>query len=777
MNLPSKNSSYAPSHTVAAGFKNTAHFFHTTAEKLQVHQPKWLLSIFPSEKNEFDTLQLNPQHVRIHIGKMTKTNDNLYTTEMMTWLISSLVPYLKHHSDRITIVLWTQMADALLDDASKQTMLSLEQQILLLHGLFKKNFPKHYQHIDLIDVSTLHPEVFDILQNNTSSTEIAPLDQDECPTLPQVAHSQDILRYLYWCAQHCPRFFEDLQKTKTEQHREHTKETGPHTSDYYALVEVALRITDYLNWVRLHGGMKRQEVFDTIIRNLLFKNTYGSTSPQLQTFFERAQSHLPTKNDAVLPFKGIYFNNLKYAEYLQKLEEKHRIIRSTLTVVATIAITLTSVLGVYHRQLYQDKKKLQAQIDRMIDNALSKTDVEFYLNQRPLYTKDKNIKESIISIATYYTQRIYAEYGNGDIPQEELLLMVLNDLITTQPDLKFGDVGYNLDYCDHVATFFEHHAAYLIAKWFSARPYEQRASHEDAFARTLDQAYVHEYTWHQNLYKTSTKDDDERQDLPPADRRDIDLSHIHKLWSFGTYANIWLISDKHWVPTIAAQHVDDNITPSSWYSRSLWESVAKEYFCKRYPGSVSIANAIFFRYIADHVSSSELWEFKTLLQLKILKIGNENDLLQNTYFMDPSVKIEDVIIDTLFMPQLSELFNQFGYHTTPYSRYLAAYTAITNTATAKDMPDDLLSLTRKDHDTYHTTSLWYYTGTNSIRYQLATIEYNAEPYLLAKQLPSPPVSTYESYEFGYVAWRDVAKELLSIRASRTPAKGSPLEEM
>ena len=103
---------------------------------------------------------------------MNKKNNNLYTTDMMKGFIESLLPYLKSPSDRISIVLRTQMAEHLLDDTSKTMMLSLNEQIALLRKLIHTYFPKYETRIDLIDVSTLHPEVFLLLETTPSDDSI-----------------------------------------------------------------------------------------------------------------------------------------------------------------------------------------------------------------------------------------------------------------------------------------------------------------------------------------------------------------------------------------------------------------------------------------------------------------------------------------------------------------------------------------------------------------------------------------------------------------------------
>lgn len=103
---------------------------------------------------------------------MTRENNNLYTTDMMKGLIESLIPYLKSPSDRISIVLRTQMAEYLLDDVSKSMILPINEQIALLHKLIRKHFPKYSSRIDFIDVSTLHPKVFSLLQDNDSQDSI-----------------------------------------------------------------------------------------------------------------------------------------------------------------------------------------------------------------------------------------------------------------------------------------------------------------------------------------------------------------------------------------------------------------------------------------------------------------------------------------------------------------------------------------------------------------------------------------------------------------------------
>lgn len=748
----------------SSGLQTGAERLKTLSEKLHVPAPKGLLSIFPAQWNELEHFHLDPTTCRIHIGKMTRENNNLYTTDMMKGLIESLIPYLKSPSDRISIVLRTQMAEYLLDDVSKSMILPINEQIALLHKLIRKHFPKYSSRIDFIDVSTLHPKVFSLLQDNDSQDSITWLDTTACPTLPDTVNSTDILKYLYRCSKKYPKFFDDLQRTKTTQHILLSNQIWAHKSDYYALVEVALRITDYLNGISIHGGMKRQEAFDGIIRNLLFKNTYKDI-PELNAFSKRAELHTPSNT----PFKALYFDNIKYGTYLTKIAAKNSATRTLLAIILSTTTTLTTVLGITTREDHKNKQKLQAQLDRMIDEALQKADITFFLNQRPTHTNLNISKEQILPLVTYYAQKVYAEYGEGDIPEQELTLMILSDLLTTHPDLNLGDTPRTLQYQDHIKTFFDHHATYLVAKWFSPRPYEQRAPYEDILFNTLVHAVLREdarqYTHYKKWKKRNDSDsddegsqtDEETTDTPEANAFHP-VENVGNLGKFWTFADIGIVTQKGERIIVGSSHPDDDKGPKV-FTEDLWEAVAEDYFYRRYPGIETLANAIFFRYIDSSVSSYEQEDFKLLLRNYIARIGKSQNLLNTPAFINPYEPIDNNLIDTILMEKLEPVFKKFGYTTIPYGRYLSAYKAASNTEHTAPI-SDLLAITRQQHDIYKVTPLWFYVSAEGILYQLATTTYNNKDYLLARQLPSPPKHTYDSQGFWYISGQEVAKELL-----------------
>ena len=130
------------------------------------------------------------------------------------------------------------------DKETMKDVLSYDQEKKEIEKLLKKYFKEHANKVDIVNVSNQYPEVFSLLEKEgieglESEKEIV-LDSKHFTVL-------DIAKYLYGVAKSDVKFMLALYATKSEEQRAlDNNPFGHNNSDYYALIEIAIRLYEIL---------------------------------------------------------------------------------------------------------------------------------------------------------------------------------------------------------------------------------------------------------------------------------------------------------------------------------------------------------------------------------------------------------------------------------------------------------------------------------------------------------------------------------------------------
>lgn len=161
--------------------------------------------------------------------------------------------------------------------------LSSDQQIEWIQNLSQKKFKKTDEAIEVVDAENLpeHQDLFQSLRRSIGSNGFPDLEQafpDEEVELPSENFtSLPIAQILFKATRENidddsepNKLLKMCQKAEPDQIKNaDTANEREELKGYYAMTEVAIRITDILNGCFVHGGVGRQEYYDQVVINLI----------------------------------------------------------------------------------------------------------------------------------------------------------------------------------------------------------------------------------------------------------------------------------------------------------------------------------------------------------------------------------------------------------------------------------------------------------------------------------------------------------------------------
>lgn len=217
---------------------------------------------------------------RIYLGNMRKKWENVYSKIALENYIWELLKDCDGKWASFTIELCKSVGDILNKDNKEEesnTMTLQEQRDFLTSMIIKVYGKKKLKKINItsLDNQPEHKELLDIIKAKWLEW----LSSPDKPKLPKTREdsgkekfsSIDIARYLYRVCNHNDNFMKMIYETKSKNIR--GKESNvfdrKRASDFYWMIEVAIRLTDFLNGITVQWWVRRQEKYDRIIRLIL----------------------------------------------------------------------------------------------------------------------------------------------------------------------------------------------------------------------------------------------------------------------------------------------------------------------------------------------------------------------------------------------------------------------------------------------------------------------------------------------------------------------------
>jgi len=362
------------------------------------------------KKTSLENLQIHEDTFRMYIGAMNKERKDQSQQTYSDELIIGIVHYLltHHQLNTIEIVLGTPVSDQINKDPSKMTTNEQETYIntLIQRHFNKKNSNKvHIVSLDKIGYKT-------IIDNAR---------QDIPTTEPEIESKEDIYKYLWWLYQNNKSFAKDIQKTIP-----HTIEKNKDTN-HYALIEIACRLGEYIDWITLQWWVTRQKKYDQTIINLL--NTFYTNYGECKTLRAYIQKH--TTED----FKALYFDTDKTEVVVNKIETKNhttnKLRNITMAISGSLLIAFIGVGGGFKRQEHRQQKKLEKITEQNIADIISSKNIQVSGMYSLHEMETLNEKKEFIEKTTNDIYDKYKElYNNGeewDKKQYKILKTIIID--------------------------------------------------------------------------------------------------------------------------------------------------------------------------------------------------------------------------------------------------------------------------------------------------------------------------------------------------------------
>lgn len=364
---------------------------------------------------------LDGEKSHIYMWKMNEEEIWIYSDDFLKWILQYYF-YCTPKWENITLELANCVSEVLWENM--QWFMNFTKQKEYIQNFVEKNFSrKDTQRLEIIDLESRHPELFTQLRKyekkiKTEAVEkwlsiweldqtpsfdnLEFLDSDKSPKLPDYEFSfssLDIAKYLYRVCKNNALFFDKIKAIKPEKAK----------SEFYPIIEIALRLTDFLNWVDIQWWAIKQKNYDAIIREII--NPYKNISqyPEIAQLREFCKQRIWERS-----FETIYMdgNSKKYRSYTDKINQEKLSsskirIYSAITALALLWILWTPKLVDYYKT-EKLKKQTQKNINEIFENKRLTYSWEYWRWEYVEKEKTERISMYINNIYNRFQVRYWA---------------------------------------------------------------------------------------------------------------------------------------------------------------------------------------------------------------------------------------------------------------------------------------------------------------------------------------------------------------------------------
>lgn len=469
-------------------FKN---LLHKTSKKLnQMDQAiNWpdprFVSLQESGKDikEFVSFDVSDKYCHNYIGKMRKDWEWIYSDEVITALLSFFIKNVNDKNKTFTIELANIVSEILNDNYNQEQYYTYEEQKKHILDLAKKINKKWSKKLVIVDIQDRNPELFNLLKDKW----IEWLDTNKKPELdPNKFNSLDIAKYLYRATKKDSEYFSDLQKLKPS----HLQNVNWNT-DYYWLIELAIRINDLLHWIVIQWWVSRQKKYDSLL--LRHINSNDPSYKVLKDFKDFCTQILDKQWDEMVggnKFRWLYFDTEKSEMLYQKIQEKDKIRSKILGTTSIISALLIWVLWSNQVMQYSQSKKLKEQTQETIKEIFENREVIWSWE---MWWWEYEWKEKIETINRYlndiYERFVFRYWGIWNFNETEFKSKII-DCLNDQKVLNFL---WHYRGWDSMVIEDKIIDEYLIPRniwefkisWVDIVPYSKYLKYTDAFINTI----------------------------------------------------------------------------------------------------------------------------------------------------------------------------------------------------------------------------------------------------------------------------------------------------
>lgn len=339
---------------------------------------------------KIENLDLNPKHCHSYIGKMKVDGTGTYSDELITALLKYFFDHTKKW-EKVVIELANRVSEIMNWEESMEWNMNYDEQKEHILEFAKIINKKRVWDLEIVNIENNNTRLFELLENEW----IKWLESDWVKiNLWENFDSLDIARILYNVAKNDEKYLDEIRDLKWEELKK-----IEWNSDYYGLIEVAIRINAILHGITLQWWVGRQKKYDALL--LKHINPYIKDFPLLDEFKKFCWEKLKWES-----FKWLYFDTEKSEDLVKKMAAKDRLkakTRSALLLALWLGIWVWgTVLGSNYLQSQKQKKATQETIKEIFENKKVNWAGEYWYGEYVWKEKIEKINE--------YAQKVYDRF-------------------------------------------------------------------------------------------------------------------------------------------------------------------------------------------------------------------------------------------------------------------------------------------------------------------------------------------------------------------------------
>lgn len=557
---------------------------------------------------KIENLNLDADSCHNFIGKMKINGTGTYSDEV----ISAMIKYFFDHTkkwEKVVIEIANKVSELLNWEESMDGYFTSEKQKEHILSLAKEISKKRVKDLQVVDIQDNNKRLFETLENQWLQW----LEGWNLPDFNQNFDSLDIAKYLYSIALQDPKYVDEIKLLKSDSFNGDKKD-----SDYYGLIEMAIRINALLHGITLQWGVARQKKYDALL--LKHINPYTKDFPLLADFKKSCRDFLKWKS-----FKGLYFDTQESEKYINKLDKKSHIQSKTRNaLLLTLGLTI-EIWASYFTGKYNDRKKQKAMTEETIKDIFENKNA-FRSGQMAWWEyKGKEKIEAINGYTENIYERFLFRYGSiWDFSEKAFKAKIL-DGINDQEVLGWLWCYGCSDICveDRVIdeVLIPRNIGEFRANNVPMIPYQKYVSYTDAFINTFLLEDDIETTWDQRNISFWWK----RDQINMAANKDLWDYALKDFWYYGFRWQKYRIAlhkdkrGKQYIVSTGVYYGDFSEKENNNLSTKWTKELAKDFIKQTNPVIRQVLDQYILRYFRwDNLNSSNgYWYNKSKLDRKL----------------------------------------------------------------------------------------------------------------------------------------------------------------
>jgi len=427
--------------------------------------------------------KINSKKFKLYIWQIFNNSLGLYDEDFIIWSIKSYLWKLEEWEKLIiessSIVSWLVN-----NIREKDWALSPQDQIKYLNEIIEKYFPDQKDKIQIKRIEDTNGELLSEIAKNWLDS----LQSDEEPKLDKNPSSLSLAKILYKATSKNNDFFVKIASTKWKKRQKWEKFDKANLENYYAIIEIAIRLKDYINGVTIQWWESRQREYDEIIFNILnWSYDYIQELKELKEFCQSTQK---------TPFSSLTFSKDRYKKEVERQLQKNDFLRKARNIIWITSLTVSTILWTWVWTLHRYKQKQEQELDKKIETILlhSLKDKTIYTFLKPWFWtveyKTDEAKKILLDMTWTKLSRLFIDRywnWNSNISEKELKLFFILEMIELKQFPHYDDYDWEKPYIKFIEKVLQNPRAKaeLILKWFNVdKDYFKYTSYKDAFERT-----------------------------------------------------------------------------------------------------------------------------------------------------------------------------------------------------------------------------------------------------------------------------------------------------